>query len=95
MDESTEVKEQEVVMVDSPDQPGRRTVRRRLVQSTLFPHKSPEIEPKVDQKPEEGQDDNCDGEDDEFCGSQGKKRGRKLKGKVTPQNRASKKVQCS
>ncbi|OMO55522.1 hypothetical protein COLO4_35941 [Corchorus olitorius] len=92
MDESTEKKEPEGVMVNGTDQTERRSVRRRLVQSTLFPHKSPEIEPKVEQKDKEGEDDNNDGEDEEFCGSQGKKRGRKRKAKVTPPNRASKKA---
>ncbi|XP_022748659.1 uncharacterized protein LOC111298179 isoform X2 [Durio zibethinus] len=79
-------------MVNGADQRERRIVRRRLVQSTLFPHKSPEIEPKVDQKAKTGEDDNNDGEDEEFCGSQGEKKGRKRKGKVIPQNRASKKA---
>ncbi|XWS25152.1 hypothetical protein CRYUN_Cryun27aG0046100 [Craigia yunnanensis] len=92
MDESAEKKEPEVVMVNGTDQLERRSVLRRLVQSTLFPHKSPEMEPKVDQKANEGEDENNDGEDEEFCGSQGKKKGRKRKGKITPQNRASKKA---
>ncbi|XP_022773235.1 uncharacterized protein LOC111315628 isoform X3 [Durio zibethinus] len=91
MEESAEKREPEVMMVNGTDQRERRSVRRRLVQSTLFPRKSPEIEPKVDQKAHEGEDDNNDGEDEEFCGSQGKKKGRKRKGKVTSQNRASKK----
>ncbi|XVF36894.1 hypothetical protein REPUB_Repub19eG0098200 [Reevesia pubescens] len=92
MDESAEKKEPEVVMVNGTDQRERRSVRRRLVQSTLFPQKSPEIEPKVDHKANEVEDDNNDGEDEEFCGSQGRNKGRKRKGKVTPQNRASKKA---
>lgn len=92
MDESAEKKELEVFMVNGTDQRERRTVRRRLVQSTLFPHKLPEIEPKVEQKTNEGEDDNNDGQGEEFCGSQGKGKGRKRKGKVIPQNRASKKV---
>ncbi|XVE60338.1 hypothetical protein DITRI_Ditri05aG0121100 [Diplodiscus trichospermus] len=91
MNESAEKKDPEVVMVDGTDQRERRSVRRRLVQSTLFPLKSPDTEPKVDQKANEGEDDNNDGEDEEFCVSQGKKKGRKRK--VTPQSqtRASKK----
>jgi hypothetical protein len=70
-------------------QPERRSVRRRLVQSTLFPHKSPEnSELKLDIK--------CNGEDDdyqakEYRGSQNKKK-RTRKGKTTPQTRTPKKV---
>ncbi|XP_034888998.1 uncharacterized protein [Populus alba] len=65
-------------------QPERTSVRRRLVQSTLFPHKSPEnSELKLDKK--------CIGEDDdyqakEYCGSQNKKK-RTRKGKTTPQTK--------
>ena len=73
MDEPIEKKEPEVVIVNGTDQPKRRSMRRRLVQSTLFPHKSPKIEPKVDRKAKEGEDDNNDCEDEELCGSQGKK----------------------
>ncbi|XVF64588.1 hypothetical protein PTKIN_Ptkin09bG0180600 [Pterospermum kingtungense] len=62
MDDSAEKKELEVMMVNGTDQPERRSARRRLVQSTLFPHKSPEIEPKVDQKANECEVDNKDGE---------------------------------
>ncbi|TYG63754.1 hypothetical protein ES288_D06G055300v1 [Gossypium darwinii] len=91
MDDSDEKKGPEVAIVNGTDRPEGRSVRRRLVQSTLFPQKSPEIEPKVDQKAKEGEDDDKDGEDEDFCGSQGKK-GRRRKGKVTPQNRASKKA---
>ncbi|OMO55531.1 hypothetical protein COLO4_35930 [Corchorus olitorius] len=58
------------------------SVYRRLIQSTLILHKSSKIEPKVDQKDKEGEDDNNDGEDEEFCNSQGKKRGRKWKSKA-------------
>lgn len=91
MDDSDEKKEPEVAIISGTGRPEGRSVRRRLIQSTLFPQKSPEIEPKVDQKAKEGEDDDKDGEDEDFCGSQGKK-GRKRKEKVTPQNRASKKV---
>ncbi|XP_022768200.1 uncharacterized protein LOC111312307 isoform X2 [Durio zibethinus] len=91
MDESAGKKEAEVLMVNDTDQRERRSVRRRLVQSTLFPNKSPEIGPGIGQKANEGDDDNNDGEDEELCCSQGKKKGRKRKGKVTPQNQASKK----
>ena len=58
MDESAEKKEPDMVIVNGTHQPERRSVSRRLVQSTLFPHKSPEIEPKVDQKAKESEDDN-------------------------------------
>ncbi|XP_039010889.1 uncharacterized protein LOC120139838 [Hibiscus syriacus] len=108
MEESAEKNEAEVLMANGTDQRERSRVRRRLVQSTLFPHKSPEIEPKIeemanagseiepkiDEKANEGEDDNNDLEDEELYGSQSKKRGRKRKGKgkVTPQNRASKKA---
>uniref|UniRef100_A0A6N2LUI4 ATPase AAA-type core domain-containing protein n=1 Tax=Salix viminalis TaxID=40686 RepID=A0A6N2LUI4_SALVM len=70
-------------------QPERRSVRRRLVQSTLFPHKSPEnCEQKLDR--------NCNGEDDdyqakEYRGSQNNKRTRRGKGKTTPPTRTPKK----
>ncbi|KAJ6774244.1 CELL CYCLE CHECKPOINT PROTEIN RAD17 [Salix purpurea] len=70
-------------------QPERRSVRRRLVQSTLFPHKSPEnCEQKLDR--------NCNGEDDdyqakEYRGSQNSKRTRRGKGKTTPPTRTPKK----
>lgn len=69
-------------------QPERRSVRRRLVQSTLFSHKSPEnSELRLDKK--------CIGEDDdyqakEYCGSQNKKK-RSRKGKTTPQTRTPRK----
>lgn len=71
-------------------QPERRSVRRRLVQSTLFPHKSPEnCEQKLDR--------NCNGEGDdyqakEYRGSQNNKRTRRGKGKTTPPTRTPKKV---
>ncbi|GMJ02437.1 hypothetical protein like AT1G77620 [Hibiscus trionum] len=106
MDESAEKKEAGIPMTSGTDQRERIGVRRRLIQSTLFPHRSPEIEPKIDDKANEGseiepkidekanacEDEHNDGEDEEFCGSQGKKKGRKRKGKGTPQNRASKKA---
>ncbi|XP_031281321.1 uncharacterized protein LOC116139808 isoform X1 [Pistacia vera] len=65
---------------------GRRSVRRRLVQSTLFPQKSPEQEcDGGDQNADKECEVEGDNEDDqEFCcGSQGKKI-RKRKGKATP-----------
>ncbi|KAJ4850932.1 hypothetical protein Tsubulata_019002 [Turnera subulata] len=70
-------------------QPVRRSARRRLVQSKLFPHRSPEIESNG------GLRGNGDGEDaqeeeEEDCGSQGRKR-KTRKGKATPQNKTPKK----
>lgn len=66
--------------------PERRSVRRRLVQSTLFQPKAQEIEFNGgDQKPDKEFEVEGDNEDDlECCGSQGKKT-RKRKGKTTPQ----------
>lgn len=70
------------------DQTPRRNVRRKLVQSTLIPHKSEDVI-------EVNGDRTCDAEegeggDGDFCSSQGKKT-RKRKEK-TPKNGASKKV---
>ncbi|XP_065881912.1 uncharacterized protein [Euphorbia lathyris] len=60
-------------------------VRRRMVQSTLIPHKSSANDSKGEQKNEKDCSDEVkDGDEDECCGSQGnKKRTRKRKG--TPQ----------
>ncbi|KAK3230659.1 hypothetical protein Dsin_002540 [Dipteronia sinensis] len=79
----------------------KRSARRRLVQSTLFPHKSQEIEFKGDQEAETngdqeaGKDCDVDGDnedDQEYCsGSQGKKT-RKRKGKTTSQAKTPKKL---
>lgn len=71
--------------------PKRRGGRRKMVQSTLFPLKSPEIdsgcgdlkECEVDGGDNEGDLDNC-------SGSQGKKT-RKRKGKAKPQETPPKK----
>lgn len=71
---------------DELRQPERRSVRRRLVQSTLFPHKE-----NGDPKGERDSDRADNGEDEECCGSQSNKR-RKAKGKPTTPKRASKKV---
>ncbi|KAF5787232.1 putative checkpoint protein Rad17/Rad24 [Helianthus annuus] len=73
----------------SPNSDTKPRVRRRLIQSTLFPHKSPDnvvcvdedIEPDVEQ--EDDEEDNC--------GSQAKK-GRKRKPKAAAQPRASRKL---
>ncbi|XP_038717111.1 uncharacterized protein LOC120010394 isoform X2 [Tripterygium wilfordii] len=72
-------------------QPERRNVRRRLVQSTLFPHKPQETEVIDDQKADK--DCNADeegGEDYDCTESQGKKK-KKRKGKTTTPTKASKK----
>ncbi|KGN54574.1 uncharacterized protein LOC101216488 isoform X2 [Cucumis sativus] len=64
-----------------------RTVPRKLVQSTLLPHKPQDQEENgVDRE----EVNNCR-EEEELCGSQGKKK-RKSKGKTTPQSRSSKKA---
>ncbi|KAF2291401.1 hypothetical protein GH714_023677 [Hevea brasiliensis] len=71
-------------------QRGSSRISRRLVQSTLFPHKSPVIESKDDQK----DDKECngevkDGDDEQCCGSQGKKK-RTRKRKESPQTKTPK-----
>lgn len=70
----------------------RRCVRRRLVQSTLFPHKPQDGEENDYTKGERDCDQDENGEDEECCGSQSKIK-RKGKGKATTTpKRASKKV---
>ncbi|CAM8942756.1 unnamed protein product [Rhodiola kirilowii] len=66
-----------------------RTVRRKLTQSTLFPHKAQDssAEKVIQVRREE---DISDDEDVEWCGSQGRKK-RKAKGKATPQSKPAKK----
>ncbi|XP_058787652.1 uncharacterized protein LOC131662001 [Vicia villosa] len=64
--------------------PPARNVRRRLVQSTLFPHKA--SEPR--NKPEEN-GDSCDEQDEDYCETKNRRK-RKSKGKVTPANKGSK-----
>lgn len=71
--------------------PPRLCVRRRLVQSTLLPQKPPEHEENGDQKGDKGCCDNEGGEDEEYCGSQSRKK-RKPRGKAMPQQTAPKKV---
>lgn len=65
---------------------GRRNVRRRFVQSTLFPQKSPKQEcDGGDQIADKECDVEGDNEDDqEFCCSSQGKKSRKRKGKATP-----------
>lgn len=71
--------------------PEPRGIRRRLVQSTLFPHKPPDREEKGDTKGERDCDLGEDGENEECCGSQ-KKRKTKAKQKAKPSDKAPKKV---
>ncbi|CAN1137659.1 ATPase family AAA domain-containing protein 5 [Linum perenne] len=73
------------------EQSARRPVRRRLVQSTLFPHKSPEVVKSSGEKKkrddEEGNGENNDvndkDEDEDWGSSQGKKRKVARKGKAS------------
>lgn len=75
-----------------PSTPTRRVVRRRLVQSTLFPLKpQQQLEEDGDLKAERGNGEDDDGEDEDFCGSQSKRK-RKSKAKKTPPIKAPKKV---
>ncbi|KAG2282002.1 hypothetical protein Bca52824_053222 [Brassica carinata] len=63
----------------------RRNVRRKLVQSTLLPHKSDDvIEPSGDRKCDAREKEEGEGGDGDLCSSQGKKRRKK-------RNKASKK----
>ncbi|KAH0989402.1 hypothetical protein GBA52_000885 [Prunus armeniaca] len=74
-----------------PSTPTRRVVRRRLVQSTLFPLKpQQQLEEDGDLKAERGNGEDDDGEDEDFCGSQSKRK-RKSKAKKTPPIKAPKK----
>ncbi|XP_027338527.1 uncharacterized protein LOC113852450 isoform X1 [Abrus precatorius] len=61
------------------DTPLRRSVRRRLVQSTLFPHKPPEPVEKNDKEDEH---------DEDYCEAENHKK-RKPKPKTTPRNKGS------
>ncbi|MED6207040.1 hypothetical protein PIB30_032156 [Stylosanthes scabra] len=67
--------------------PPRRSVRRKLVQSTLFPHKPPEHNAKDNND----KGDKGDEHDDEYCpSSKNKKRKPKTKPKLTPPEKPSK-----
>lgn len=68
--------------------PKRRNVRRRLVQSTLFPHKPQEPGDKADEKDETGCRQDERGEEVELCASEDKKR--KSRGKATTPTKGSK-----
>ncbi|KAA8538484.1 hypothetical protein F0562_028145 [Nyssa sinensis] len=70
----------------------RAPVRRRLVQSTLFPHKSQDNgkDSVIKEIEDCNEDDEQDAEEDKYCGSQSKMK-RKQKPKAMPQSRASKK----
>ncbi|RVW17769.1 hypothetical protein CK203_071727 [Vitis vinifera] len=72
--------------------PELRTVRRRLIQKTLFPHRSQGAEEHIDGREEK--DCGADEEEDqteEYCGSQGKKK-KRPKRKAMSRPRASKKL---
>ncbi|KAJ9673640.1 hypothetical protein PVL29_023286 [Vitis rotundifolia] len=72
--------------------PELRTVRRRLIQKTLFPHRSQGAEEHIDGREEK--DCGADEEEDqteEYCGSQGKKK-KRPKRKAMSRPRASKKA---
>ncbi|XP_045803964.1 uncharacterized protein LOC123897403 [Trifolium pratense] len=69
---------------DNPATPPVRNVRRRLVQSTLFPHKPPQ--PR--NKPEENGESN-DEQDEDYCDTKNRRK-RKSKGKITSVNKGSK-----
>ncbi|KAF3535804.1 hypothetical protein F2Q69_00020944 [Brassica cretica] len=59
----------------------RRNVRRKLVQSTLLPHKSDDvIEPSGDRKCDAGEKEEGKGGDGDLCSSQGKKRRKQRNG---------------
>ncbi|KAK4758310.1 hypothetical protein SAY87_019611 [Trapa incisa] len=67
----------------------RRSVRRRLVQSTLFSPNSQVMEPTMDQEKDNGfTEDEAGDEDVEICGSQKGRRKRKRRA-TTPQKKAS------
>jgi hypothetical protein len=74
----------DLIPSDNPATPPVRNVRRRLVQSTLFPHKPPQ--PR--NKPEEN-DESSDEHDEDYSDTK-KRRKRKSKGKITPVNKGSK-----
>ncbi|KAK2442206.1 P-loop containing nucleoside triphosphate hydrolase superfamily protein [Trifolium repens] len=69
---------------DNPATPPVRNVRRRLVQSTLFPHKPPQPRNKPEENEESG-----DEQDEDYCDTKNRKK-RKSKGKITPVNKGSK-----
>ncbi|XP_017243940.1 uncharacterized protein LOC108215858 [Daucus carota subsp. sativus] len=73
--------------------PPSSRLRRRLVQSTLFPHTSPDTATAGDNCDRD--DDRDDDEDEEYCGGSLKKKTKKKPRKtkaITPKSRASKKV---
>ncbi|ESQ27359.1 hypothetical protein EUTSA_v10018028mg [Eutrema salsugineum] len=90
MDELTE-RDGIAATVIEVDQTPRRNVRRKLVQSTLVPHKSEDvIESNGDRTCDAGNKDEGEGGDGDLCSSQGKKT-RKQKER-TPKNGATKKL---
>lgn len=82
----------EVIVTDAGGDFRSSSVRRRLVQSTLFPHKSPE---NVDGHCKQGADQEVEEDEEEYCGSQSNKKKRRQKPKaLSAQSKASKKVSC-
>lgn len=67
-------------------EPPRRIVRRRLVQTTLFPHKPPEPVEKNDKEDERHED---------YSDAENHKKRKKPKAKTTPRKKASKVVSSS
>ncbi|XP_057974939.1 uncharacterized protein LOC131162458 isoform X2 [Malania oleifera] len=87
-------------MVDedgAPRPPERRPLRRRLIQSTLFSHRPQdnEREDEGEGAGERGDVEEVDSEDEEYCGSQGKKEKKSArKGKSRPRNSNKVAVNC-
>ncbi|XP_048332117.2 uncharacterized protein LOC107421034 isoform X1 [Ziziphus jujuba] len=95
MDNSAQIEQPEPEL--SPSElrpPEQKGIRRRWVQSTLFPHKPP-LDREEKKVHKEGDERDCDrdenGENEECCGSQSKSK-RKAKGKAMPLERAPKKI---
>lgn len=76
-------------MENSPNSERKSRVRRRLIQSTLFPHKSPENVVSVDDEIEPIDLEQGEGEDE--CGGGSQSQSAKSK-KRKPKPRASRKV---
>lgn len=73
----------------SPSTPKRRSVRRKMVQSTLFPPKTHVSDVGADEKDKKDCVDDQPGEQEEHCCANENKK-RKNKGKVTPRTKDSK-----
>ncbi|KAI4337809.1 hypothetical protein L6164_016181 [Bauhinia variegata] len=70
--------------------PTRRNVRRRLVQSTLLPHKPQEDEDKDAKNDRDCREDEQEEEAEEDCLASEREKKRKSRGKVTPRTKGSK-----